>query len=124
MCSQCVYIHSLQAGFASASWLGTAARAAASTAAEMVGETTLNVTTALTNGAVWDEQSLFNDYTATLTSLSWAEYYYAGKRLNLNIAKQVQAFRSWRSPSNFMSWVLDGDVARTAAAFAASTDRF
>lgn len=114
----------LKAGFASASWLGTAARAAASTAAEMVGETTLNVTTALTNGAVWDEQSLFNDYTATLTSLSWAEYYYAGKRLNLNIAKQVQAFRSWRSPSNFMSWVLDGDVARTAAAFAASTDRF
>lgn len=114
----------LKAGFASASWLGTAARGAAAGAAEMVGETTLNVTTALTNGAVWDEQSLFNDYTATLTSLSWAEYYYAGKRLNLNIAKQVQAFRSWRSPNNFMSMVLDGDVARTVAAFAASTDRF
>lgn len=114
----------LKAGFASASWLGTAARGAAAGAAEMVGETTLNVTTALTNGAVWDEQSLFNDYTATLTSLSWAEYYYAGKRLNLNIAKQVQAFRSWRSPNNFMSMILDGDVARTVAAFAASTDRF
>lgn len=114
----------LKAGFASASWLGTAARGAAAGAAELVGETTLNVTTALTNGAVWDEQSLFNDYTATLTSLSWAEYYYAGKRLNLNIAKQVQAFRSWRSPNNFMSMILDGDVARTVAAFAASTDRF
>uniref|UniRef100_A0AB39CD70 Virion structural protein n=1 Tax=Pseudomonas phage RVTF4 TaxID=3236931 RepID=A0AB39CD70_9VIRU len=114
----------LKAGFASASWLGTAARGAAMAAAEMVGETTLNVTTALTNGAVWDEQSLFQDYTATLTSLSWAEYYYAGKRLNLNIAKQVQAFRSWRSPSNMMSWLLDSDAARTVAAFAASTDRF
>ncbi|QBJ02773.1 hypothetical protein MZD04_gp247 [Pseudomonas phage Psa21] len=114
----------LKAGFASASWLGTAARGAASAAAEMVGETTLNTVTALTNGAVWDEQSLFNDYTATLTSQSWADFYYAGKRLNLNIAKQVQAFQSWRSPSNFMSWVLDGDVARTVAAFAASTDRF
>jgi len=114
----------LKAGFASASWLGTAVRGAAATAAEMVGESTLNTVTALTNGAVWDEQSLFNDYTATLTSQSWADFYYAGKRLNLNIAKQVQAFQSWRSPSNFMSWVLDGDVARTIAAFAASTDRF
>lgn len=114
----------LKAGFASASWLGTAARGAASAAAEMVGETTLNVVTAATNGAVWDEQSLFNDYTATLTSLSWAEFYYAGKRLNLNIAKQTQAFRNWRSPSNFMSWLLDGDVARGVAAFAQSTDRF
>lgn len=114
----------LKAGFASASWLGTSVRAAASAAAEMVGETTLNTVTAVTNGAVWDEQSLFGDYTATLTSQSWADFYYAGKRLNLNIAKQTQAFRSWRSPSNFMSWVLDGDVARTLSAFAQSTDRF
>lgn len=114
----------LKAGFASASWLGTAARGAAMTAAELVGESTLNTVTAMTNGAVWDEQSLFNDYTATLTSLSWSEFYYAGKRLNLNIAKQVQAFRNWRSPSNAMAWVLDGNVARTIAAFAASTERF
>jgi hypothetical protein len=114
----------LKAGFASASWLGTAARGAAATAAELVGEKTLDTTIALTNGAVWDEQSLFNDYTATLTSQAWSDFYYAGKRLNLNIAKQVQAFQSWRSMSNFQAWVLDGDIARTAAAFAQSTSRF
>jgi hypothetical protein len=114
----------LKAGFASASWLGTAVRGAASAAAEMVGQKTLNVVTAATNGAVWDEQSLWNDYTATLTSQSYADFYYAGKRLNLNIAKQVQAFQSFRSPANLMSWVLDGDVARAVSAFAASTDRF
>ena len=114
----------MKAGFASASWLGTAASASVMAAAELVGESTLNFAAAATNGAVWDEQSLFNDYTATLTSLSWANFYYAGKRLNLNIAKQVQAFQSWRSPANLMSWVLDGDVARTAAAFAATTERF
>ena len=114
----------MKAGFASASWMGTAASASIMAAAELVGETTLNVAAATTSGAVWDEQSLFNDYTSTLTSLSWANFYYAGKRLNLNIAKQVQAFQSWRSPSNLMSWLLDGDVARTAAAFAATTERF
>lgn len=114
----------LKAGFASASWLGTAARGAAMAAAEMVGQTTLEVTTAVTNGAVWDEQSMFQDYTATLTSQAWSDFYYAGKRLNLNIAKQVQAFQSWRSPSNLMSYVLDGDVARTLAAFAQTTERF
>lgn len=114
----------LKAGFASASWLGTAARGAAASAAEMVGETTLNATVALTNGAVWDEQSLFSDYTATLTSQAWSDIYYSGKRLNLNIAKQVQAFQTWRSPTNFMSWVLDGEVARTMSAFAQATDRF
>lgn len=114
----------LKAGFASASWLGTAARGAVATAAELVGEKTLETTIALTNGAVWDEQSLFNDYTATLTSQPWSDFYYAGKRLNLNIAKQVQAFQSWRSLSNFQSFILDGEIARTAAAFAASTSRF
>lgn len=114
----------MKAGFASASWLGTAVRGAAMAAAELVGETTLNVTTAMTNSAVWDEASMWSDYTATLTSQTYADFYYAGKRLNLNIAKQVQAFQSWRSPNNLMAFVLDGDIARTLAAFEASTDRF
>jgi hypothetical protein len=115
----------LKAGFASPSWLGTAARGLVAAGAEATGSKAVETAgLALSNAAVWDEQSLFNDYVSSLTSQSWADFYYAGKRLNLNMTRVAQSYKSWKSPSNLMSWVLDGDIARTISAFTQTTDRF
>lgn len=114
----------IKGGFANASWIESGAKALAAGIGEgLGGDVGLGAARALTDGAVWDEQSLFNDYMSTLTSLSWADSFYIGKRLNLNLTKSIREFKTWRSPSYLMSYILDGGTARALSAFAATTDR-
>lgn len=114
----------LMAGFSNgSSWVETLAKATTSAVGQAVGGDDGLAVASLASGATWDESSVFEDYMATLCSQSWSDYYYVGNKLNINLTRSVQAFKSWSSPSNFMSWVLNGDVARMAAAFAETTDR-
>lgn len=72
---------------------------------------------------VWDENSAFNDYLAVMGALPIRDSYYVGRRLALNMTRAVQNFKNWRSPSNFMSWILDGGTARTLSAFSQYSER-
>lgn len=121
----------VKSGFASNSWLGTGLRGASQLGGEAVDNAAGNTNSeakafmaGITDGSVWDEQSLFQDYMSTMASMPWSEFYYVGNRLNVNVTKSVLAFNSWRSPSNMMSYFLDTEVARTMSAFANTTSRF
>lgn len=79
---------------------------------------------AAATGATWDEQSTFSDYMAVLGGLPPEDIFYARRRLNLNMTRTLQAFQHWKSPSNFMSQLMDLPTARAMQGLAQTTDRF
>jgi hypothetical protein len=115
----------VKAGFASGDIVSTGARAGAMFLGELAGDDAgIAIADAATGGATWDEQSLFSDYMAVLTSMPLSDSYYLLNRLNVNMTRATQSFKNWKSPSNFMSWALDSGPARAISAFAQTTNRF
>jgi hypothetical protein len=133
----------VKGAFGGGSMIGTAASAATLQQVSLLGtvttairgedgsETTtqaMGLTTAATGavfgGATWDEQSTFSDYMAVLGGLPPEDIFYARRRLNLNMTRTLQAFQHWKSPSNFMSQLMDMPSARALQGLAQTTDRF
>lgn len=100
------------------------ATAAATAVAELGGDTAAGVATALTNSAVWDEGSAFNDYMAVLGGLSLNDSYYFQNRMNINATRALRSFKSWRSPSNWMVMAGDDSISRMVMQFGQGTSRF
>lgn len=79
---------------------------------------------AIASGVAFDEESVFQDYLGVIGGLDVTDSYYRMRRLNLNMSYANAHFRNWTSPTNFMSWLLDGGSARMLSAFAQTSDRF
>lgn len=56
---------------------------------------------------IFDNESLYHDYIATLSSLSLAEQIYVGERLKLGVTKYLKNLDSWFSVPHALNWVGD-----------------
>lgn len=61
----------------------------------------------LSISSIFDNESLYNDFIATLTSLSLTEQIYVGERMKIGITKYMKNLDSWFSVPHAMNWVGD-----------------
>lgn len=64
----------------------------------------------------FDSESLYNDYMATLSSLSLAEQIYAFERFKIGLSKYLKNVDSYFSTAHAMNWLGDLGVSRLASA--------
>lgn len=67
--------------------------------------------------AIFDNESLYHDYIATLTSLSLAEQIYVGERLKIGVTKYLKNLDTWFSVPHAMNALGDLGPMRAFSAF-------
>lgn len=67
---------------------------------------------------VFEQESLYNDYIATLSSMSLAEQIYVGERLKIGLTKYMKQFDSYWSMPHAFKWFGDLAPMRVASMFA------
>lgn len=81
-----------------------------------VGPVTSAVGAAVANG-IFDEDTIFSDYMATLAGMGLADQIYSFRKLKLNVTKQMVNFKSWTSSAHFMARARDTFVGDAWSAF-------
>jgi hypothetical protein len=71
----------------------------------------------LSISSIFDNESLYNDYVATLTSLSLTEQIYVGERLKIGMTKYLKNADSWFSVPHAMNALGDLGAVRAFSAF-------
>lgn len=67
--------------------------------------------------SIFDNESLYHDYMATLSSLSLAEQIYVGERLKLGVTKYLKNLDSWFSVPHAVNWFGDLSAVRAFSVF-------
>lgn len=76
-----------------------------------------NPISGLALSSIFDNESLYNDYIATLSSLSLAEQIYVGERIKIGVTKYLKNVDSYFSIPHAMNWMGDLSAMRTFSAF-------
>jgi hypothetical protein len=71
----------------------------------------------LSVSSIFDNESLYHDYIATLSSLSLAEQIYVGERLKIGITKYMKNLDSWFSVPHALNWVGDMSAVKMFTVF-------
>lgn len=77
----------------------------------------------LLTASAFDEDNSYTDYLSVLGSLSFQDMVYPTNRWRLNVANQMQEFKSWRSPARWANWVMGTLPGRMLNAVSQNTDR-
>lgn len=72
---------------------------------------------------IFDDDTLYSDYLATLSSLGLADQVYPTRKLKLNMTREMVKWDSMTSPTRLMSFFSESAVGRLASLFYAGTIR-
>lgn len=86
------------------------------------GEAGMSVASYFQKGT-YDDDNAFNDYMAVLGGLSWQDLVYANRRWRLSRYRQMQNWRSWKSPARVSMFVGSTLPGRLINALSVETDR-
>lgn len=86
------------------------------------GEAGMNVASYFQKGT-YDDDNTFNDYMAVLGGLSWQDLVYANRRWRLSRYRQMQNWRSWKSPARVSMFLGNTYPGRLVNALSVETDR-
>jgi len=86
------------------------------------GEAGSNIASYFQKGT-YDDDNAFNDYMAVLGGLSWQDLVYANRRWRLSRYRQMQNWRSWKSPARVSMFVGNTLPGRLINALSTETDR-
>lgn len=92
-------------------------------AGSVVGDKTQAVVGAVTGNGVFDEDTVYSDYLATLSGMALNDQIYGFRKLKMNMTRKMIAYANWSSTSHMASFLGDTFPMSALSAFFRGTSR-